>query len=261
MSAVLIEARGLVKDFGSGHRAVDGVSFDIESGTTFGLVGESGSGKSTVAALLLALERPTAGTVRFRGIDLAGLRPGALRRMRRHMQLVMQDPVSALNRRKTVEQILRLPMSVHDILPAGLQRGRAIELLEMVGLTESHLARFPHELSGGQCQRVGIARALAVSPEFLVLDESVSSVDVVMQAQILNLLKSLQAQLGLTYLFVSHDLAVVRYMAPFIAVMQAGTLVETGTREQIFGAASEPYTRALIDAAPASLAARHLAGA
>jgi ABC-type glutathione transport system ATPase component len=254
----LVEARGLVKDFGAGRLAVDGVSLEIARGETFGLVGESGSGKSTVAAMLLGLERPTAGSAWFRGVDLGGLRGGALRRTRRHMQLVLQDPRSALNRRKSVERILRLPMQVHGVVPAEDQRRRAVELLEMVGLAEEHLGRRPHELSGGQCQRVGIARALAVEPDFLVLDESVASVDVVTQAQILNLLKSLQAELGLTYLFVSHDLAVVRYMSQRIAVMKEGKVVETGDRDQIFRAPRHDYTRGLIAAAPASLAARQL---
>lgn len=255
----LVEARDLVKDFGGERPAVDGVTFTIEKGTTFGLVGESGSGKTTVASMLLGLERPTSGSAWFRGTDLSQLGGGALRRMRRHMQLVLQDPRSALNRRKTVEQILRLPMQVHAAVADGDQRRRAVELLELVGLGEGHLGRRPHELSGGQCQRVGIARALAVAPDFLVLDESVASVDVMTQAQILNLLRSLQAELDLTYLFVSHDLAVVRYLAPTIAVMKEGKVVELGDRDQIFTAPRHDYTRGLIAAAPASLAARHLA--
>ncbi len=209
--------------------------------------------------MLLGLEKPTSGTVSFMGADPAALRPRELRRMRRHMQLVMQDPVSALNRRKTVEQILRSPMSVHKTTERALRRDAAVELLSRVGLGEEHLSRHAHELSGGQCQRVGIARALAVSPEFLVLDESVASIDVVMQSQILNLLRSLQDQLDLTYLFVSHDLAVARYMSPTIAVMQAGRLVEFGSRTQIFTEPQRQYTRDLLAATPASLASRSLA--
>ncbi len=256
MNAPLVEARDLVKVFGNGVRAVDGVSLDVAAGETFGLVGESGSGKSTVSALLLCLERPTSGTVRFQGEDLTSAGTAAVRAARRSMQLVMQDPVSALNRRKTVEQIVGLPLLVHGGAAPAARRARVLELLDLVGLPAEFLARYPHEMSGGQCQRVGIARALALEPAFVVLDESVSAVDVVMQAQILNLLKDLQRRLGLTYLFVSHDLAVVRYMCTRIAVMQAGRVVEVGSREQIFAGATHPYTRALIDAAPASLAAR-----
>ena len=260
MTEILVEASGLTKAY-DGRVVVDDVSLRIERGTTLGLVGESGSGKSTVASMLLGLEKPTSGTATVMGVDLSTLRPGALRRMRRHMQLVMQDPVSALNRRKTVEQILRFPMSVHGSVARESRHELAVDLLTRVGLGEEHLSRQPHELSGGQCQRVGIARALALSPEFLVLDESVASVDVVMQSQILNLLRSLQDQLGLTYLFVSHDLAVVRYMSPTIAVMQAGRLVEHGSREQIFSDPQQQYTRDLLAASPASLAARSLAAA
>lgn len=254
MSDALVEAHELVKVFPTGTRAVNEVSLRIRRGETFGLVGESGSGKSTVAALLLALEKPTGGRVVFDGIDLASLRTRELRTLRRRMQLVLQDPVSALNRRKSVEQIVSLPLVVHGKVSAGERRRRVAELLELVGLPASFLHRYPRELSGGQCQRVGIARALALKPDFVVLDESVSAVDVAMQAQILNLLRDLQHEFGLTYLFVSHDLAVVRYMAPNIAVMQRGVVVETGSREQIFSAPAHPYTRALMAATPASLA-------
>lgn len=250
----LVEAHELVKDYPTGTRAVDKVSLSIGRGETFGLVGESGSGKSTVAALLLALERPTSGRVVFDGVDLAGLRTRQLRSLRRRMQLVLQDPVAALNRRKTVEQIVSLPLVVHEKVSARERQLRVAELLDLVGLPASFVHRYPRELSGGQCQRVGIARALALQPDFVVLDESVSAVDVAMQAQILNLLRGLQREFGLTYLFVSHDLAVVRYMAPTIAVMQSGVIVETGSREQIFSAPAHPYTRSLIAAAPSALA-------
>lgn len=251
----IIRVEGLVKDFGS-VRAVDGASFSIMPGETFGLVGESGSGKSTIAAMLLCLERPTAGEIHFRGTRIDNLPARRLLPIRRDMQLVMQDPVSSLNRRKTVRQIIGLPLTLHERLSGAAREARIVELLDLVGLPSSFVERYPHELSGGQCQRVSIARSLAISPEFLVLDESVSAVDVLMQAQILNLLNALQKELGLTYLFVSHDLAVVRYMCARIAVMQGGKILEVSDRDQIFSDRAHPYTRALIAASPASLAAR-----
>ena len=254
MTEILVEASHLVKDFSRGARAVDDVSFTIRTGESFGLVGESGSGKSTTAAILLGLEQPTSGTVRFGGHDVSRATSREMLALRRDMQLVMQDPVSSLNRRRTVEQIVGLPLKLHRRLDTRGRRAEVVRLLALVGLPEAMLTRYPHELSGGQCQRVNIARALAVSPKFLVLDESVSAIDVVMQAQILNLVKKLQHELGLTYLFVSHDLAVVRYMCERIAVMQHGRLVEVGTRAEIFSDRARDYTRELIAAAPASLA-------
>ncbi|MGB4135062.1 MAG: ATP-binding cassette domain-containing protein [Microbacterium sp.] len=251
----IIRVEGLSKDFGS-LRAVDNASFEIMPGETFGLVGESGSGKSTLASMLLCLERPTEGTVHFRGTRIDTLSARRLLPHRRHMQLVMQDPISSLNRRKTVAQIVGLPLQLHAGMQARERDARVAELLDLVGLPAEFLERYPHELSGGQCQRVSIARSLAISPEFLVLDESVSAVDVLMQAQILNLLNELQRELGLTYLFVSHDLAVVRYMCTRIAVMQGGKILDIDTREHIFSENAHPYTRALIAASPASLAAR-----
>lgn len=252
----VIEASNLVKVYRTGVRAVDGVSFEIRRGETFGLVGESGSGKSTVAAMLLGLEKVTEGQIRLEGDRIDHLSARALRPVRRSMQLVMQDPISSLNRRKTVEQTLELPLQLYTPMDKRRRSARIVELLDLVGLPERMRARYPHELSGGQCQRVNIARALAVAPRFLVLDESVSAVDVLMQAQILNLLNQLQRDLGLTYLFVSHDLAVVRYMCSRIAVMQSGRILETGSRQQIFTNAASGYTRALVASAPASLAAR-----
>ncbi|MFE0021279.1 dipeptide ABC transporter ATP-binding protein [Amycolatopsis sp. NPDC059021] len=248
---VLVEADGLVRRFGTGVTAVDDVSLSVRRGETFGLVGESGSGKSTLSRLLLGLDTPTAGSVRFRGTDLASLRRSDLRRLRREMQIVLQDPVGSLNRRKTVEHIVGLPLLVHRKAAKRELRRRVAELLDLVGLPASFAGRYPHELSGGQCQRVNIARALAPEPSLLVLDEAVSAVDVVIQAQILELLRELQARLGLTCLFVSHDLAVVRYLAPRLAVMYRGRIVETGTREEIFGAPKHAYTRSLIAAIPA----------
>jgi ABC-type oligopeptide transport system ATPase subunit len=231
-------------------RAVDGVSFAIGRGETFGLVGESGSGKSTVARLLLRLDKPTAGSVCFDGRELATLSGGALRRLRPHMQIVFQDPFAALNRRKTVEHAIGLPLAVHRRMSRRDRAARVRELLDLVGLRPQFADRYPHEMSGGQCQRVSIARALALDPSFVVLDEAVSAVDVSIQAQILNLLRDLQQRLGLTYLFISHDLAIVRYMSDHVGVMHRGRLVETGTREALFSGAQDPYTRSLMDAVP-----------
>lgn len=255
MTGPIVQVERLVKDFGS-VRAVDGASFSIMPGETFGLVGESGSGKSTIASMLLCLERPSAGTITFRGTRIDNLPARKLLPFRRNMQLVMQDPISSLNRRKTVRQIIGLPLSLHQGLSGQARQKRVVELLDLVALPATFLERYPHELSGGQCQRVSIARSLAVSPEFLVLDESVSAVDVLVQAQILNLLNQLQKDLGLTYLFVSHDLAVVRYMCTRIAVMQGGRILEVSDREQIFSDRADLYTQALVAASPASLAAR-----
>jgi oligopeptide/dipeptide ABC transporter ATP-binding protein len=232
-------------------KAVDGVSFEIAEGETLGLVGESGSGKSTVARLLLRLDRPTSGRVLFDGQDLAGLSPSELRRVRRRMQIVFQDPFSSLNRRRTVEQTVSLPLRVHRRGLGSVGRTERVrELLELVGLRPQHASAYPRELSGGQCQRVSIARALALEPELVVLDEPVSAVDVSIQAQILNLLRDLQERLGLTYLFVSHDLAVVRYMSDRLAVMYGGRIVEEGPRERLFENPLHPYTHALLASIP-----------
>ena len=232
-------------------RAVDGVSFEIPAGETFGLVGESGSGKSTLARLLLRLDRPTSGRIVFDGQDLDEVSGDELRRLRREMQSVFQDPFAALNRRKTVEQIVSLPLQVHEsTLGRTQRRARVAELLELVGLRPEHANAYPRQLSGGQCQRVSIARALALGPKFVVLDEAVSAVDVSIQAQILNLLRELQQQLGLTYLFVTHDLSVVRYMADTVAVMYLGRIVEIGSRHSLFDSPQHPYTHALLASIP-----------
>jgi peptide/nickel transport system ATP-binding protein len=231
--------------------AVDGVSLEIPAGQTLGLVGESGSGKSTLARLVVRLDRPTSGRVLFEGRDLAACSPQELRRLRREMQIVFQDPFSSLNRRKTVEQIVSLPLKVHEQrMGRAARRERVAELLELVGLRPQHADAYPRQLSGGQCQRVSIARALALRPKFVVLDEAVSAVDVSIQAQILNLLRELQEQLGLTYLFVTHDLSVVRYMADVIAVMYLGRIVESAPRERLFGNPQHPYTHALLASIP-----------
>lgn len=228
-------------------RAVDDVSFTIRRGETFGLVGESGSGKSTLARLLLRLDRATAGRILFDGIDIASLSASELRKLRWRMQMVFQDPFASLNRRRTVEQTIEMPLRVHQ--PQLRSRERAVrvrELLDLVGLRASHALAYPRELSGGQCQRVSIARALSIRPEFVVLDEAVSAVDVSIQAQILNLLRELQDRLRLTYLFVSHDLSVVRYMSNTIGVMYGGKIVELATREQLFTSPRHPYTHGLL---------------
>jgi oligopeptide/dipeptide ABC transporter ATP-binding protein len=252
----LVAVEGLVKVYAQGHgagrrvvHAVDGVSFTIGAGETFGLVGESGSGKSTVARLVLRLERPTSGHIRFLGQDVQAMTGREVQGFRRSAQVVFQDPIGALNRRKTVEQIITAPMAVHGV-PSAERGARVRRLLDLVGLHPSHAARHPSSLSGGQCQRVGIARALALSPRLVVLDEPVSAVDVSVRAQILNLLRDLQAELGLTYLFISHDLAIVRFIASRLAVMYRGRIVELGSRERVFANPAHYYTEALLAAVP-----------
>ena len=232
-------------------RAVDDVSLVLGRGATVGLVGESGSGKSTLARLLLRLDEPTSGSVRFEATDLYAASRRELRRLRREMQIVFQDPYASLNKRKTVEQIVSFPLVVHDrSLSRRERRARVAELLELVGLRPEHAGAYPRQLSGGQCQRVSIARALALNPKLVVLDEAVSAVDVSIQAQILNLLRELQDRLELTYLFVTHDLAVVRYMADTIAVMYLGRIVEQAPRDALFSSPQHPYTHALLAAIP-----------
>jgi ABC-type glutathione transport system ATPase component len=247
---VLLEARGLVKDYGAGHRVVDDVSFAIQRGETLGLVGESGSGKSTVARMLLRLVKATAGEVRYEGRDLLGTSPHEMRAMRRRMQIVFQDPYAALNPRMRVREILAEPFAIHNERPVERLAARLAEMLRTVGMEESALERFPHEFSGGQRQRINIARALALRPEFLVLDEPVSALDVSVGAQVVNLLRELQREYGLTYLFISHSMPLVRYLCDRVAVMQRGRLVELGDCEQVCDAPREGYTRKLIAATP-----------
>jgi ABC-type oligopeptide transport system ATPase subunit len=259
----LIEIRNLTKIYpqsesvlggksrGGDVRAVDDVSLDIHAGETLGLVGESGSGKSTLGRLLLRLIEPTSGSIRFEDRDLLAASPGEMRRLRRDMQIIFQDPFASLDPRFRVEDIIAEPLLIHEnrISKAGI-RARVVELLRAVGLDDSILQRFPHEFSGGQRQRIGIARALALRPKFIVADEPVSALDVSVGAQIVNLLAQLQRDFGLTYLFISHSMPVVRYLSTRIAVMYRGKIVETGETAQITERPQHPYTRSLLEATP-----------
>jgi len=261
MSAPLLEVenlsklypvkRGLVlpKTVGT-VRAVDGVSFSLARGETLALVGESGCGKSTTARLVLRLIEASTGIVRFEGSDISDLGGAPLRKLRRRMQIVFQDPFASLNPRMTVGDILEEPLIVHEIGDAMSRKARVNQLLRLVGLAQYHANRYPHEFSGGQRQRVGIARALAVEPALVVCDEPVSALDVSIQAQVVNLLKDLQGRLGLSYLFIAHDLAVVKHMADRVAVMYLGKIVEIGPKDSLFAAPMHPYTRTLLAAIP-----------
>jgi peptide/nickel transport system ATP-binding protein len=247
---LLVEARGLVKEYAAGRRVVDDVSFSIRRGETLGLVGESGSGKSTVARMLLRLVETTAGDVRYEGRDLLNAGSREMREMRRRMQIVFQDPYAALNPRMRVREVLAEPFAIHRERPVEGLEARLAEMLRTVGMDESALERFPHEFSGGQRQRINIARALALRPEFLALDEPVSALDVSVGAQVVNLLRELQREYGLTYLFISHSMPLVRYLCDRVAVMQRGKLVELGACVQVCDAPQEEYTRRLIAATP-----------
>jgi oligopeptide transport system ATP-binding protein len=266
----LIEVRHLTKVFSQAEspfgtktrgevRAVDAVSLDIHAGETLGLVGESGSGKSTLGRLILRLIEPTSGSVSFEGRDLVSASGGEMRRLRRNLQIIFQDPFASLDPRFRVEDVIAEPLIIHpeksdDSLASGRAqvdiRRRVVELLRAVGLDESTLRRYPHEFSGGQRQRIGIARALSLRPKFIVCDEPVSALDVSVGAQIVNLLAQLQRDFGLTYLFISHSMPVVRYLSTRIAVMYKGKIVETGETESITTRPTHPYTRSLLEATP-----------
>jgi peptide/nickel transport system ATP-binding protein len=257
----LVEVRNLTKVYplgesvfgGGSHgevRAVDDVSLSIEAGETLGLVGESGSGKSTLGRLILRLVEPTSGSIRFDGHDMLAAGHGEMRRIRRDMQIIFQDPFGSLDPRFRVQDVIAEPLIIHESLGSDIRRERVAELLRAVGMDESAGRRFPHEFSGGQRQRIGIARALAMRPRFIVADEPVSALDVSVGAQIVNLLAQLQREFGLAYLFISHSMPVVRYLATRIAVMYRGHIVETGPTAQMTEQPQHPYTKSLIEATP-----------
>jgi len=231
-------------------KAVRSVSFQVEAGESYGIVGESGSGKTTLGRTILRLITPSSGKIIFNGVNLCELDPGMLRRLRRDMQMIFQDPHSSLNPRKTIIKSVGEPLVIHDHMRGRTLRQRVQDLMEIVGLKKEHMYRFPHELSGGQKQRVGIARALALNPKMLILDEPTSALDVSVQAQTLNFLEALQEKMALTYLFISHNLAVIRYVCDRVAVMYLGRIVEEAEVNELFDAPMHPYTKALLSSVP-----------
>ncbi len=259
MTTPLLEVRHLTKEFtrqkgifskATAVRAVDDVTFDVAQGETFGLVGESGSGKTTTGRCVLRLIEPTSGEVEFKGEDVLAFSKRRMREARREMQIVFQDPYSSLNPRMRVQEIVEEPLVIHRTGNRAERRARVRELFELVGLDPSQLTRYPHQFSGGQRQRIGLARALALNPSLVIADEPVSALDVSVQAQVINLLMDLQERLSLTYLFIAHDLRLVRHICSRLAVMYLGRIVEMGDTEAIFAAPAHPYTRALLSAIP-----------
>ncbi|MFG2885621.1 ABC transporter ATP-binding protein [Streptomyces sp. NPDC048297] len=262
MAEPILEVSGLVKHYPltqgilfkkqvGAVKAVDGVDFTLAKGETLGIVGESGCGKSTVARLLCSLERPTAGSITFKGEELTRLSGRALKAVRRNIQMVFQDPYTSLNPRMTVGDIIGEPYDIHpEVAPKGDRRRRVQELLDVVGLNPEYINRYPHQFSGGQRQRIGIARGLALRPEIIVADEPVSALDVSVQAQVINLLDRLQAEFELSYVFIAHDLSIVRHISDRVGVMYLGRIVETGTDEEIYEHPTHPYTQALLSAVP-----------
>ncbi|MEU0150193.1 dipeptide ABC transporter ATP-binding protein [Streptomyces sp. NPDC006288] len=258
----ILEVRGLVKHYPltrgilfkkqiGAVKAVDGVDFDLAAGETLGIVGESGCGKSTVAKMLVHLEPPTGGVIRYKGEDVTKLSGRALKAVRRNIQMVFQDPYTSLNPRMTVGDIIGEPYEIHpEVAPKGSRRQRVQDLLDVVGLNPEYINRYPHQFSGGQRQRIGIARGLALNPEIIVADEPVSALDVSVQAQVVNLLDRLQAEFGLSFLFIAHDLSIVRHISDRVGVMYLGRIVETGTDEEIYDHPTHPYTQALLSAVP-----------
>ncbi|MFB7613399.1 ABC transporter ATP-binding protein [Kitasatospora sp. NPDC056181] len=262
MAEPILEVRDLVKYYPltqgivfkrqvGAVKAVDGVSFGLEKGETLGVVGESGCGKSTLAKVLMNLERATAGEVRFKGEDITRLSGAGLKAVRRNIQMVFQDPYTSLNPRMTVGDIIGEPFEIHpEVAPKGDRRKAVQDLLDVVGLNPEYINRYPHQFSGGQRQRIGIARGLALKPEVIICDEPVSALDVSVQAQVINLLEQLQSEFGLSYMFIAHDLSIVRHISDRVGVMYLGKLVEIGTEDQIYSHPTHPYTQALLSAVP-----------